>query len=511
MVAALALLWPAFVNGGPFWFPDTSNYVRAADGAAVFVTNSPSVWSDRLQVDRPPAGNPGAVEELANPALDGSRISGEIKPTRPVLVGRSIYYGFLLYAPMRLFGPWGAVFLQALIVAGILLITASIISREIGRMPPGPTAALVAALLIASPLPFFTSMLIPDVYSGLLVLCFATVVAFWSRLRKVELIALIAICAVIATFHTTHILIVAAAGIVAAVFALGGNRMRAILIALPIVAAGALSVAAFNLAVSFALGERPVSPPFLSARLTDAGPGTVFLQERCGDAGVDFVLCRYRDRLPVPSDAFLWDEKAATGVYQLFSDAERAQVSREDVPFFLAVLAHDPIGLVGVSLHSFVQQLFHFDMSSFNYSQDHVQSIGVKYPAPVAATIRPTLAANMAMPLLPTVMLTIATTLAALTMLAALFVQAERREGPRHLAWSWAALVLLAVLANAAICGALSGPHGRYQMRLIWLLPFVAGSLWVLRQRTSRPVTTGADRRAAGLERASGLAEERSW
>jgi hypothetical protein len=34
-------------------------------------------------------------------------------------------------------------------------------------------------------------------------------------------------------------------------------------------------------------------------------------------------------------------------------------------------------------------------------------------------------------------------------------------------------LVLATVIANAAICGALSGPSGRYQSRVVWLLPFM--------------------------------------
>ena len=35
----------------------------------------------------------------------------------------------------------------------------------------------------------------------------------------------------------------------------------------------------------------------------------------------------------------------------------------------------------------------------------------------------------------------------------------------------FAGFVVMALFANAAMCGALSGPHGRYQMRIIWLLP----------------------------------------
>src|ERR1700744_6007366 len=37
-----------------------------------------------------------------------------------------------------------------------------------------------------------------------------------------------------------------------------------------------------------------------------------------------------------------------------------------------------------------------------------------------------------------------------------------------------AAAVLLALLVNAAITGGLSGPHDRYQSRIMWLPPLVA-------------------------------------
>jgi hypothetical protein len=34
------------------------------------------------------------------------------------------------------------------------------------------------------------------------------------------------------------------------------------------------------------------------------------------------------------------------------------------------------------------------------------------------------------------------------------------------------AFVLSALIGNAVICGVLSGPHDRYQSRLIWIVPF---------------------------------------
>jgi hypothetical protein len=43
-----------------------------------------------------------------------------------------------------------------------------------------------------------------------------------------------------------------------------------------------------------------------------------------------------------------------------------------------------------------------------------------------------------------------------------------------HPARGFAAAVLIALLANAAITGGLSGPHDRYQSRIVWLAPLVA-------------------------------------
>ena len=36
---------------------------------------------------------------------------------------------------------------------------------------------------------------------------------------------------------------------------------------------------------------------------------------------------------------------------------------------------------------------------------------------------------------------------------------------------------LAGLALNAAICGALSGPKGRYEMRVIWILPLIAGAI----------------------------------
>ena len=54
-----------------------------------------------------------------------------------------------------------------------------------------------------------------------------------------------------------------------------------------------------------------------------------------------------------------------------------------------------------------------------------------------------------------------------------------------------AVLVLAAVVANAGIAGALSGPAGRYQARIVWLLPFTATSMLMGLRLVPQPAPAG--------------------
>jgi len=56
----------------------------------------------------------------------------------------------------------------------------------------------------------------------------------------------------------------------------------------------------------------------------------------------------------------------------------------------------------------------------------------------------------------------------------------------RHDFTGLALYVLIALLGNAFICGALSSPYNRYQSRLIWLATLVVGMAAFCRWRQSR-------------------------
>ena len=79
-------------------------------------------------------------------------------------------------------------------------------------------------------------------------------------------------------------------------------------------AVGVAGEAAFSAAVARVTGFAPVRPPFLSARLVEDGPGLDYLRAHCAGGGASFALCRYRDRLPLASDIFLWSGAPGPGV-----------------------------------------------------------------------------------------------------------------------------------------------------------------------------------------------------
>ena len=478
-LAAIAFLWPAALNGGPFWFPDSSTYIRAADTAVVTVTGSTSEWSDRLvRVPAPPArSETAATASAASGSSEDRAGASEWLPTRPVLTGRSIYYGMLIYLPMRLFGLWGGVIFQSLIVAGLTVGSLFVGARTARADPRLVVAVAVAILTLLTPLPFYTSMLMPDIYSGVLILVLATVLCFWESLSAKARILLIGASAAIATFHTTNILIaLAMAG--AAFLVLGSrkkSRLRPILVILPVLAVALAGEMAFSHAVKSQLGQEPLSPPFLSARITASGPGTAYLHHHCTGAPDDFALCAHRDRLPLFSDDFLWSEETDTGLFQLVDSREQRRISKEDKAFFLAVFADDPASAVFASAESFVRQLSYFDLENFNYS-DLLKSLAPgQLPAAAEAQFRASRAFDGRIPVAFTVAATVAVTLASIATIGILWVRSVRsREGFLPMTLRYALLIVLGVLANALICGALSKPGARYQMRLIWLIPAAA-------------------------------------
>jgi hypothetical protein len=422
LAAALLLALPAFVNGYPLVFIDTVSYLEQT-----------VLWQ--------------------------------------VSWDKTYVYGpFLLLGHWRL-SLWGALALQCLVIAWLLWLVARAVWG--GARPLG-FAALASALAALTSLPWFAATLMPDVMSGVAVLCLFLLGFAAERLSRAEVAAVVLLGAVAIGSHLSHLVVAAA---VVGIVLLAGRRLRpALLAALPL----SLAVAAL-LAVNLAVSGRAVlsanGATFLLARLQDDGPATRLLRERCPAAG--WHLCAHVHRLPMDSDEFLWDpasplHREADGTPIFMGSVRIAPEAREIVA---ATLAAYPLDVAAAMLRNGLRQLgltrigdtlgnAHLDLSAR-------RMVAEGFPHELAAfdsalQMQGRLAA-LAAPLAPLHALALV-----LAVPAVLFAwwRAARQGDRLRLGLVLAALVGLT--ANAFVTGALSKPHHRYEARIVWLLPLAA-------------------------------------
>jgi hypothetical protein len=228
-----------------------------------------------------------------------------------------------------------------------------------------------------------------------------------------------------------------------------------------------LSLCTVNLAAHGRFAIAPFGNIFLLARVTYDGPGMAVLRRDCPAA--HWRLCPFVDSFPPLSDDFLWTHD---------SPLNRAGgpkiVAREAGAIIQAAVFADPVGEARAGLANTLEQA-----SSFA-SGDGLNP----WPAQVAPTIeryfpareqaayasaRQQAGALAVPPPLARIHTMLAVTgVAACVLLLPLALR--RRASCAGLLLA----VLLALPVSAAITGGLSGPHDRYQARIMWLPPFVA-------------------------------------
>jgi hypothetical protein len=223
-----------------------------------------------------------------------------------------------------------------------------------------------------------------------------------------------------------------------------------------------------NLAAHHRFALSPFGNVFLLARVIYDGPGREALRQDCPTQA--WRLCAYRDRLPPNSDDFLWSPDSplnlAGGPKQVAADAG---------PIIRAALRTDPAGQLHASLANTWAQIRQFD------SGDGLQPwptqvspwITEDFPPSEAAVYRSARqqAGHLAVPGWMAAMhktVALGGTAICLWLLAI-----ERRSRPTS---GFLLTILLVLPLSAAITGALSAPHDRYQARIMWLPPFIAAA-----------------------------------
>jgi len=445
LLAALTLAWPAFYNGFPILYPDSMTY------------------------------------------LDDGR-----------LVARALFlHRFSAYYGMRSFiyslgilpfhwnvSAWPVVALQAILAAWVLWLTV----RSIGpvrpqRMAPG-YLTLVVLLSIFTSLSWYASLVLPDILGPMLYLSIYLLVFAGNTLARAERWSLYVLSWWAIASHATHLML--AAGLCAllatlALFARGNRRKR--LQSIGPVALVVLIAALAQLALNGYLyghpslnGERP---PFLAARIVSDGPGRWYLERHCGE--VKWVLCDHLDRLSSDPDNFLWGDD---GLWQNLSESEGKRLMQEEMPFVLATVRAYPREQLARSAANFWDQLRVFglfDLGPSSWMLDQFQPV-----MPAARTsYLASRQARDALPLEEFSSLQFWVVIVSLLIIAAFLPYLwRRRSSPLP---GLAGVIFAAVIANALATGTLSMVEDRFQSRVVWLIPFLAGVLildWLNRPRT---------------------------
>lgn len=424
----LVMLAPALWNGFPLIFPDTGGYFSAP-----------------LQ------------HEIAN--------------------GRSALYGFFLVLGIPL-GFWPCVIVQTATM--VWLFTLTLRTNRLGGRP-WLAFGIVTLLTVTTSLPWFTGQLMPDILFPAAVLALYGLAYAEDQTTRAERIGLAAVIAFAIPSH------MAAAGmtvgVIIVLFALSAIRRLALpkprlVVAAAAVASGLILCPVSNLALTGTFGFTPGGVTFLFGRLVEDGLVKRYLDDQCPDPTLK--LCAYRTTMPDIADDWLWGD---TPLYKL--GGWRAY-EPEERRIILATLARYPLTHLTTAVTATISQFVSFATEVSVDDNDPTfwsfkELLPQWQPALMAARQQ---SQGFDVGPLNVIHVPVAGFAIAGLCLALLL---RRRLGLAPETTALCLVIVLALLANAAICGIFSHPVDRYQSRLALLAPF--GIAILIAQRRLQPAS----------------------
>ncbi|WP_156679254.1 hypothetical protein [Sphingomonas profundi] len=414
---------------------------------------------------------------------------------------RPSVYGLLLkpfvtVAP-GLAGLWLAVTAQALAVAAALLAaTRALVGRDV---PPARLLLASVPVVLLTALPWHAGQFMPDALTGPLVLLACLAATRAPGAPGVPLLWLAIL--VLATVHYTHIVLLAAVALsaVAAQIPLG-LAWRAALARAAAAIVACLAAAALLVAGNALVLSRPALSPvgafFLFARLHEDGLIDRWLDRHCG-TDAPAPLCADRARMPHDSQALLWggaNSPVATRIWQQRDDGLRWRWIDMMAAANRGAVAEQPIAFLLSSARGAARQFVTFraidDECPAGCGRNLSGGIGLILARDRPAALPALLASAQYRDTTPKRLVrAITTPVAALALLLLPLAAMRAWRRPDASALAFCGGIAAALVANAALAGALSDVHDRYQSRIVWLAPWL---ILLLLLRWRRPATERA-------------------
>lgn len=377
---------------------------------------------------------------------------------------RSTTFGLFLTASER-FNFWPTVAIQSILTVWVVALAL----RAFGlAKSPWRTTAVIAGLSVLTTLPWLTSILLTDIFAGLAVLALHLLVFRPAALLRWEKIGLFLLIAFSAATHSATFAVLLAllgAGFIARIWLPAAVPLRGLVCGLAALAVGAALLLTTNFALSrqFAWTPGGYSIPF--GRLLQDGIVTRYLDAHCPQE--QLKLCPYRHKLPRTADDFLWGDS-------IFNELGRfAGLNGEMRHIVLRSLVTNPWDHIRTAFAATLSQL---SLTATGTGVDdklwHTYGIIERYLPAIVPAMRAARQQRGALRFDLLNRLHKPVAILSLILALGLLVRSMYRRDGDELTLL-AATVLLAVLANAFVCGALSGPHDRYGARVAWVPVFV--------------------------------------
>lgn len=403
--------------------------------------------------------------------------------------GRSMVYGLWLAAGAW-WNFWPVVIAQAALTVWIvaLMLRSHGLGQKALQLP-----VLVALLAVATGLPWLAGQLMPDLFAGLAVLALYLLVfrtepnARYERvglanvpvyrteaLARWEQIGLAAVVAFAAASHnaTFAVLLIVLATLFGIrllyrfeVLPWAGLRRAAFALVL-----GAALLPGVNFAVTGQFAWTPGGIAFAFSRLVQDGIVQQFLVDNCRQNDERYKLCTHLYRLPPTGDDFLWRQGpdgafARVGGF-LYGEPEMAAIATKS-------LVQYPALHIATALRATAKQLAMVKTGDelVMWVWDTYGTIELLFPQVIPAS-HTALQRYGLLHFENLNLLHVPLALGSLALLPFVLLLAFRRRELADLGLL-AGTAGLGLLANAFVCGVLSGPHDRYGARMVWIATFV--------------------------------------
>lgn len=463
LITWLLLLWPLLVNGVPFYSADSGSYLRGGEFGFNTGLSMIDQWWHSLFVSPPAvAEDPNASVALAIAEAGG---------TRSLIYSLSTY---LLRAPGT-----SLLFLaiaQAGTVAFSLTMFRSLFAPRSAVMPSLMAAAAVASL---TPAAWYAAYVVPDILAGVAIASAVILTVTFDRIGLALRLALVMLIAFCITVHGSHLPVTfatLAAGGAANLWlqrpSLAAGLQRALYFLCPI----AIAVLALLSTSYLAFGELSLAPkryPIQLARSVADGPGAWHLRDHC--ATERYAICEiFGTNPPRRVGEFLWAEG---GVRRRATPEQMDRIRAEESTIVRRAALEYPGHQIRRSVRNTFYQLIEFGPDDLSFG---LELVGREDPTIVsAAPDRPALKSAGEL-------------LIYFGFVGAVVVLFVLRRKLQHIEIAAVTVVSVGLLANAAVCGILSGVTDRYQGRVAWVLPALVFMILLRMWDGSKPVTTSA-------------------